>query len=108
MLGLSMRALRAMILGLLMSLKVFCLFMLGGLWIWTMSRDAARARQELRRSNAAVPHRNRYREAKAGLITPGGNPVCLVCGDWYGPPWRHDCEVDDAGEPPEERCNGQD
>lgn len=31
-----------------------------------MSRDAVRARQELRRSNAAVPHRNRYREAKSG------------------------------------------
>lgn len=64
-----------------------------------MSRDAARARQELRRSNAAVPHRNRYREAKAGLITPGGSPVCDLCGDWYL--GRHDCEVDDAGEPAE-------
>ncbi|QGJ93985.1 hypothetical protein SEA_BOBSGARAGE_99 [Mycobacterium phage BobsGarage] len=31
-----------------------------------MSRDAAVRRQELRRSNAAVPHRNRYREYKSG------------------------------------------
>ncbi|ALF00403.1 hypothetical protein SEA_ARCHIE_97 [Mycobacterium phage Archie] len=31
-----------------------------------MSRDAAVRRQELRRSNAAVPHRNRYREHKSG------------------------------------------
>ncbi|AEK07171.1 hypothetical protein JOEDIRT_98 [Mycobacterium phage JoeDirt] len=31
-----------------------------------MSKEAAIRRQELRRSNAAVPHRNRYREFKSG------------------------------------------
>ncbi|AZS12250.1 hypothetical protein SEA_AVADAKEDAVRA_96 [Mycobacterium phage AvadaKedavra] len=31
-----------------------------------MSKEAAIRRQELRRSNAAVPHRNRYREWKSG------------------------------------------
>ncbi|AEK07662.1 hypothetical protein SEQ_HALENA_94 [Mycobacterium phage Halena] len=31
-----------------------------------MSKVAAIRRQELRRSNAAVPHRNRYREWKSG------------------------------------------
>ncbi|ASR87169.1 hypothetical protein J4T94_gp082 [Mycobacterium phage Krypton555] len=31
-----------------------------------MSKAAASRRQELRRSNAAVPHRNRYREHKSG------------------------------------------
>ncbi|AGT13099.1 hypothetical protein CROSSROADS_101 [Mycobacterium phage Crossroads] len=31
-----------------------------------MSKAAAKYRQELRRSNAAVPHRNRYREYKSG------------------------------------------
>lgn len=31
-----------------------------------MSKEAARRRQELRRSNAAVPHRNRFRERKSG------------------------------------------
>lgn len=65
-----------------------------------MSKEAAARRQELRRSNAAVPHRNRYRERKAGLITPGGNPSCDLCGDWYL--GRHDCEVADAGEPTSE------
>lgn len=31
-----------------------------------MSREAAHRRQLLRRSNAAVPYRNRYRERQAG------------------------------------------
>lgn len=31
-----------------------------------MASERVRCRQELRRSNAAVPHRNRYRERKAG------------------------------------------
>ncbi|UVK63481.1 hypothetical protein SEA_AEGEUS_109 [Mycobacterium phage Aegeus] len=65
-----------------------------------MTTDGMRARLDLRRSNAAVPHRNRYREQKAGRITPGGNPVCDFCGDWYM--GRHDCEVGDAGESAEE------
>lgn len=31
-----------------------------------MASDSMRARLELRRSNAAVPHRNRHRERKSG------------------------------------------
>ncbi|AXC37268.1 hypothetical protein SEA_PLUMBUS_99 [Mycobacterium phage Plumbus] len=50
--------------------------------------DAARARLELRRSNAAQPHRNRHREQKTGRITDRticycGDADCDTCGTWY-------------------------
>ncbi|ALM02357.1 hypothetical protein SEA_CABRINIANS_97 [Mycobacterium phage Cabrinians] len=50
--------------------------------------EAARARQELRRSNAAQPHRNRRRERKTGRTTDRnicycGDADCPDCGEWY-------------------------
>ena len=47
-----------------------------------MSREAVRARQELRRSNAAVPHRNRYREAKSGAGLHRGAVAEGVADAW--------------------------
>ncbi|AEK08644.1 hypothetical protein PBI_DLANE_100 [Mycobacterium phage DLane] len=50
--------------------------------------EAAHARQELRRFNAAQPHRNRHRERKTGRTTDRnicycGDADCPDCGEWY-------------------------
>lgn len=51
--------------------------------------DAMRARLELRRSNAARPHRNRKREARTGRQPVHtcycGSADCNECADWDQP-----------------------
>ncbi len=49
--------------------------------------ERLRARLELRRSNAAVPHRNRHRERKTGKTTDlsvcyCGDSQCDDCMSW--------------------------
>lgn len=49
--------------------------------------ERLRARLELRRSNAAVPHRNRHRERKTGKTTDTtvcycGSGDCDECMSW--------------------------
>ncbi|UVF61271.1 hypothetical protein SEA_DUNCANSLEG_99 [Mycobacterium phage DuncansLeg] len=51
-----------------------------------MSKAAASRRQELRRSNAAVPHRNRYREAKSGKGQHGQAVAEGVADAWESSP----------------------
>jgi hypothetical protein len=52
-----------------------------------MVDDNVRRRQELRRSNAAAPHRNRHRERKTGqqhdtTVCYCGDSQCDECMSW--------------------------
>lgn len=52
-----------------------------------MDNERIRRRQELRRSNAAVPHRNRHRERKTGktndvTVCYCGQSSCDECMSW--------------------------